>query len=166
MPSTGNRRVCVVDAGPIIHLDELGVLGLLNHLGKLFIPESVAYEAEKHRPGVTVQLKDCIVGESDSVSRELSEIIRLHDLDVGESAALAWVEKFGADLFVSDDNAARAAADDMGYKSMGTLGVITSAADGEIISKAAAIELLQSVPLRSTLFTTPSLLQKVLASLR
>ena len=166
MPNTGNKRVCVIDAGPIIHLDEIGALKLLFHLGEVFVPESVAYEAEKHRPGVSVKLGPHIVAEAESMSWRLVEIIKLHDLDLGESAALAWVEKFGADLFVSDDKAARAAADDMGYESTGTLGVITRAADERHIVIEEAVALLRSIPIRSTLFVTPALLEKVIATLR
>ena len=47
------RRICVLDAGPLIHLDELGRLDLLFRMGDLFIPESVAYETEKHCIGIT-----------------------------------------------------------------------------------------------------------------
>ena len=166
MPGTRSRRVCVLDAGPIIHLDEIGALDLLSHLGQLFIPESVAYEAEKHRPGVTAKLAPHIVEEVDTMSHRLTELVVLHELDAGETAALAWVERFGADLFVSDDKAARAAATDMRCESTGTLGVIVNAADDGVMSKADAIALLQSVPLRSTLFITPALLQKVIATLR
>ena len=42
---------CVVsDAGPLIHLDELGCLDLLKGLGDVLIPEVVWAEVQKHRP--------------------------------------------------------------------------------------------------------------------
>ena len=100
------------------------------------------------------------------MSRNLADLIRESGLGTGETAALAWVEKLGADLFISDDQAARDAADDLGYPSTGTLGVISDAADSGIITREEAVALVQSVPLRTTLFTTPSLLKKVLALLR
>ena len=160
------RRVCVLDAGPLIHLDELERLDLLFRMGDLFIPESVAYEAEKHCTGITGKIQRYIVEEVATLSRNLAELIRESGLGAGETAALAWVEKLGADLFISDDQAARDAADDLGYQSTGTLGVISDAADSGIITREEAVALVQSVPLRTTLFTTPSLLKKVLASLR
>jgi hypothetical protein len=40
----------VVDAGPIIHLDELGCLDLLEGLGELSIPQAVWEEVRRHRP--------------------------------------------------------------------------------------------------------------------
>ena len=100
------------------------------------------------------------------MSRNLAELIRESGLGAGETAALAWVEKLSADLFISDDQAARDAADDLGYQSTGTFGVIIDAADSGILTTEDAIALVQSVPLRTTLFTTPALLKKVLASLR
>ena len=160
------RRVCVLDAGPLIHLDELGRLDLLFRMGDLFIPESVAYEAERHCIGITGKIQRYIVEEVATLSRNLAELIRESGLGTGESAALAWVEKLGADLFISDDQAARDAADDLGYQSTGTLGVIVDAADSGILTTEHATALVQSVPLRTTLFTTPALLAKVLATLR
>ncbi|MEO6785519.1 MAG: hypothetical protein ABI318_05235 [Chthoniobacteraceae bacterium] len=147
-------------------MDELERLDLLFRMGDLFIPESVAYEAEKHCVGITGKIQRYIVEEVSTLSRNLAELIRESGLGAGETAALAWVEKLGADLFISDDQAARDAADDLGYQSTGTLGVICDAADSGLITTEEAVALVQSVPLRTTLFTTPSLLQKVLASLR
>ena len=166
MPNTASKRVCVVDAGPLIHLDELGALNLLFALGQIFIPESVAYEAEKHRRGITTKLEAHVVAEAETLSRNLGELIRRFHLGAGEIAALAWVEAFGADLFVSDDTAARDAAGVLGYASTGTLGVIINAAAEDVISNADAVELLRNVPIRTTLFTTPALLEKVIAALR
>ena len=166
MPNMASKRVCVVDAGPLIHLDELGALNLLFALGQIFIPESVAYEAEKHRRGITQKLEPHIVAEAESLSRHLGDLIQRFRLGVGEIAALAWVEAFGADLFVSDDTAAREAADVLGYASTGTLGVIANAADEGVISPVDAIGLLRTVPVRTTLFTTPALLEKVITTLR
>ncbi len=160
------RRVCVLDAGPLIHLDELERLDLLFRMGSLFIPESVAYEAEKHRSGITPKIQEYIVEEAATLSRNLSELIRESGLGTGESAALAWVEKLGADLFISDDKAARDAADDLGYESTGTLGVITDGAEAGAVTREEAIALVKSIPFRSTLFTTPTLLNTVLDSLR
>ena len=156
----------MIDAGPIIHLHELGALELLFHLGEIFVPRKVAEEAEHHRPGVTAQIQGHIVGEADTMSTRLHKITRLHDLHAGEVAALAWVEKFGADLFVSDDKAARAAADDMHYESTGTLGVILEAADSGKISNSAATRLVKSVRTESTLHASTGLLRKVIAKLR
>jgi hypothetical protein len=41
----------VCDAGPLIHLDELGCLDLLADFRTVFVPEQVWREVEFHRPG-------------------------------------------------------------------------------------------------------------------
>lgn len=41
----------VCDAGPLIHLDQLGSLDLLEGFPDLIIPEQVWREVERHRPG-------------------------------------------------------------------------------------------------------------------
>ena len=42
--------VAMLDAGPLIHLDELGGLNLLNDFKVLLVPQAVLDEALKHRP--------------------------------------------------------------------------------------------------------------------
>ncbi len=160
------QRVCVLDAGPIIHLDEIDSLPLLHHLGKLAVPESVAWEAEKHRPGVSAKLRDHVVADVETMSADLLEVIRSFRLHAGEIAALGWAEKFGAELFVSDDKQAREAAGFLRYRSIGTLGVIEAAYNLGVLTKDAATALLKSLPMRSTLFVRPALLAAVLARLR
>jgi len=48
-----NRPVpdVVCDAGPLIHLDELGCLGLLADFHTVSVPEQVWHEVESPRPG-------------------------------------------------------------------------------------------------------------------
>ena len=41
----------VCDAGPLIHLDELGCLDLLADFQTVLVPEQVWQEVETHRPG-------------------------------------------------------------------------------------------------------------------
>ena len=161
-----DRRVCVLDAGPIIHLDEIDSLDLLHHLGKLVVPESVAWEAEKHRPGVSAKLRNCIVADAETMSAELLDVVSSFRLHAGEIAALSWAAKFGAEIFVSDDKQAREAASVLRYRSIGTLGVIETACNLGALSTEATIALLNSLPMRSTLFVRPALLADVLARLR
>jgi predicted nucleic acid-binding protein len=42
--------VVVTDAGPLIHLDELDVLDLLNDFAEVLVPQAVWREVERHRP--------------------------------------------------------------------------------------------------------------------
>jgi hypothetical protein len=42
--------IVVADAGPIIHLDELGCLDVLADFGRVIVPETVWLEVQRHRP--------------------------------------------------------------------------------------------------------------------
>ena len=44
------RLEVVCDAGPLIHLDELGCLDLLTDFQTVLVPEQVWREVENHRP--------------------------------------------------------------------------------------------------------------------
>ena len=158
-------RVCVLDAGPIIHLDELGRLDLLRDLGELFIPETVAGEAEQHRPGVMERLQVSAVPDFENTSAEVTIAAARRNLHAGEIAALSWANAFGTDLFVSDDRMVRLAAEDLGYETAGTLGVIRIAAEEGNVSTSEAISILQSIAARSTLHVAPSLVAEVIARL-
>jgi hypothetical protein len=48
--AASEAALTVLDAGPIIHLDELGCLDLLEGLGELSTPQVVWEEAQVHRP--------------------------------------------------------------------------------------------------------------------
>ena len=48
------RRV-VLDAGPVIHLDEIGCINLLSEFDEPLVPESVWKEVEHHRPSAFQQ---------------------------------------------------------------------------------------------------------------
>lgn len=50
-----SAQVVVCDAGPLIHLDELGCLGLLSDFGRVLTPISVWEEVSRHRPGALDQ---------------------------------------------------------------------------------------------------------------
>ena len=157
-------RVCILDAGPLIHLDQLGGLALLCEMGKLFCPSVVAAEAEYHRPGVIGRCAGIHVVDAPSVPQDLkASVVNLHACEL---AALAWAEKFGADVFVCDDAAARSAADTMGLKVSGTLGVIQHAAETGTISLEEARRILTAIPVKSTLHVKRRLLDAVIASLR
>ena len=166
MSVTPTSRICILDAGPIIHLDQLGALDLVFKMGRVSVPESVAYEAEAHRPGVRTKIAPHIVEDVEGHSSRLSAATGFDELQAGEKAALAWAEKFGADLFISDDQAARAVAETLGYETIGTIGVVRELYRGGVHSYEDAVALLEAIPLKSTLHVKASFLARILSSLR
>ena len=159
-------KLCILDAGPIIHLDQLGALDLIGELGHVVVTETVAIEAERHRPELDVAAHFEIVIDAEIVPSRVVFAASKHSLDLGELAALAWGETHNADMFVSDDKKARLAAMELGYEITGTLGVIMHATRRGIITKAAGIALLERIPNESTLHVRHNLLAETIGELR
>lgn len=157
-------KVCILDAGPLIHLDQLSAIPLLKAMGTLFCPAIVAREAEFHRPGVLSRADFIQVVDGPAVpSATMPAELPLH---AGELAGLAWAEKFGADIFLSDDMAARTAAERMGLEVCGSIGVILRAVDEGHIGAEAASDLLRQIPENTTLHISAVLLASAVEKLR
>ena len=117
----------VCDAGPLIHLDELQCLDLLQGMGKVLVPREVWAEVVRHRPKLTLgSLSDAQVTEpaAASPSARLIAISDSLDLDTGERAAIALIEDVSAGLFLCDDAAAHLAAESLGISVRGTIGIL------------------------------------------
>jgi len=82
------KSVVIADAGPVIHLDELGHLDLLADFGSVIIPETVWLEVQQHRPLALLPDKDWLVRQS---AKQFSPTIRaltpLYSLHAGEQEA-------------------------------------------------------------------------------
>lgn len=157
----------VCDAGPLIHLDELECLDLLNDFAAIWVPNPVADEVEKHRPRVlrnpTVTLRQT-PGQHTPASR-LSTLARSLSLHRGELAALALMQDHPEAIFLTDDTAARLAAKSLGYRVHGTIGVLLRAFRVGKRTRSALVSILRTLPVRSTLHVRKELLDEVLANL-
>ena len=155
----------VCDAGPLIHLDELSSLDLLGDFARVWIPDAVAWEVYRHRPTV---LDDPpfparrITTDPASSDPRLAAVSRGFSLDAGETAALRLLSQHPDALFLTDDAAARLAAKALGVRSYGTLGILIRALRRGLRSRAEVMELLQSIPSRSTLFLSREILDEAM----
>lgn len=50
----------VLDAGPLIHLDQLGCLDLLEGFSELLVPPVVWQEALRHRPSLSLDSNELL----------------------------------------------------------------------------------------------------------
>lgn len=65
--------IVVCDAGPLIHLDELGCLDLLSDFFEVLVPEAVWREVRQHRPNdFAFFLPIPLAGSFDSLAPALS----------------------------------------------------------------------------------------------
>lgn len=149
----------VCDAGPIIHLDELSQLKLLNDFHKILIPETVWQEVQKHRPqalAICTQLSNRITPASP-LSTTLQSTVQLFSLHAGEIQALVLAEEQQADLLLTDDTAARLAAGSLNIEVHGTLGILLRAIRRNQLTQHQVIDILHSIPKQSSLHIRPSL---------
>lgn len=157
----GERQVAIADAGPLIHLDEISSLGLFAVFERVLVPDVVAEEVRRHRPHLGLEDQTIFeVRTCDPVALK-SELAHLQ---AGELAALAMCRSLSVSTVLTDDLAAREAAKKLGCVPVGSIGVILRAAREGRVSRLDARALLQRLG-RSSLFTTPALLEAAVRSL-
>jgi Predicted nucleic acid-binding protein, contains PIN domain len=158
--------VAVLDAGPLIHLDELGRLNLLNDFKELLVPQTVLDEALKHRPGLELGgLENLeIISEPPPLPADLLKLADELALHAGGRAALAVLKARGGQFLLSDDAAARMVARAVGFQTHGTIGLILRARRRGKVSKAEMLQLLRQLPTRTTLHLRKELLDSILAT--
>jgi predicted nucleic acid-binding protein len=156
--------VAICDAGPLIHLAEIGCLDLLRDFQAVLIPEQVRVEVARHRPDALVsELSVRYVSVEVSEDPHFKALVKAFSLDSGEQAALSLMERLPNALFLTDDAAARLAAKALGFRSQGSLGVLLRAMRLGKRTKADVLAALRDIPLRSTLYIRSNLLEDVIA---
>lgn len=157
----------VCDAGPLIHLDELGCLDLLTDFHCVFVPEQVWQEVERHRASalkqreVTLQEVPVVI----SPKAPFQTLVRALALAIGEQAALSLMAHHPQAILLTDDAAARLAAVTLGYRVHGTIGILLRAIRRQQRARDEILIILRQLPGHSTLHIRPSLLQEIIAKL-
>ncbi len=144
----------VADAGPVIHLDEAGVLRFLDEFGELVIPETVL--AELHES--TRDSLRTIEFTSESVDRP-SEV--LPSLDPGETAAVLLSERIDA-ILLTDDLEARDLASERGIEVHGSIGIVLRAYARGDLDSAAAKAVIRDLERDTTLYLSDPLVEYAL----
>jgi predicted nucleic acid-binding protein len=155
----------VCDAGPPIHLDEVGCLDLLADFRAVLIPEAVWQEVARHRPSLldsgAVDLRQVAVNVPDQF--ELQALVRAFALDAGEQAALALMGEHPNAILLTDDAAARLVAERLGMRVHGTVGVVLRAVRRGQRTPGQVLDVLGALPERSSLHIRRDLLQAIVA---
>jgi predicted nucleic acid-binding protein len=129
MERTKSKTAVICDAGPIIDLDEINRLHLLNDFSKVIVSFGVEKEVLKYR-----QVR---FGEYDiawlfvpprfPLEKPAQTMCQMFSLDAGEMEALSILSKAPETVFLTDDAAARLVATQLGFKVHGTIGVLIRA---------------------------------------
>jgi len=156
------KAIC--DAGPLIHLDELGCLDLLSDFRTILVPEQVWQEVEHHRPGA-LEHPDVVmqrVSVDPSEHQGFQTLVRALALDLGEQAALSLMERYPKAILLTDDSAARLAAESLGYKAHGSIGILLRAIRRQQRTRREVLVVLQNLPAQSSLHIRLDLLQRII----
>ncbi len=158
----------VCDAGPLIHLDELDCLDLLSDFSKIFISDAVLQEIKFHRPQVLqnsqFSFEQITINQIQHI--ELETLIASLSLHEGEQEALAYILTTPDSILITDDSTARLAAITLKLKVHGTIGIIIRAVRRKQKTITEVIDIIRSIPLKSSLHIKPSLLNKILQQLK
>ena len=155
----------VCDAGPLIHLDEVGALDLLADFSEVLVPDAVWREVQQHRPGALTHPGVTLrrISPQMAVSPELEALAQVFSLHTGEWEALRVAMEHRPGLLLTDDTAARLAAGNLRISTHGTIGILVRAIRRRQRTKGEILEVLRSIPDRSTLHLKRSLLDAVIS---
>ncbi len=120
----------VVNSTPLIALAKIGRLDLLRELyGRVFIPPAVFDEVCAKRDVASEQLRANLDWIEVPHFRQRLEDVSLMParLHAGEVEAIMLTRALEADYIILDDNAAKKTAEYLGFKVIGTLGVLITA---------------------------------------
>jgi predicted nucleic acid-binding protein len=157
------RAFVVADAGPIIHLDELGCLDILSDFEQVSVPEAVWREISHHRPHALAAFPALFVRVSPrTLSPLVTALTPLYSLHHGEQEALHVSMESRDTLLLTDDTAARLAAKALSIAAHGTLGLLVRAIRQKTRSRGEVLALLRAIPTQTTLHIRPSLLAEMI----
>ncbi len=148
-------NLVVTDTGPLLHLHQIGAAGILSHLGDVQVTPTVWSELQRQAPsfaanGAPTWLTVC--QPSASAALQASQWVNAQVLHMGKAEALAFAKESHADIFLTDDTAARALGESLGLQVRGSLGVVLFAAVSGHLDHAACSQILTSLEQRSTLW--------------
>ncbi len=88
-------RTVILDAGPLIHLDELGGLILLTDFQERIVPAAVWEEVDRHRPSALhSNIISFIKPQPVKISAALQALCEAFNLDAGEREAMSLSEQY------------------------------------------------------------------------
>lgn len=165
---TDPQTAVVCDAGPIIHLDELGALDLLLDFEPVLVPQSVWSEVARHRPhalelGGGHMRQVAVEGEMPTA---LSALARSLVLGPGECQALQLALQQPGLVLLTDDAAACLAAEALSIRVHGTIGVLLRSVRLGRRTRDQVVGTLVSLGERSSLHIRPALIDEVISTLR
>ena len=157
-------RKVVSNTGPIIHLTEIDLINALDIFERIIIPEEVANELKKNNISIPKRIK--VIKIEPQWKDTIKIIANQHNINDGETHAIALSLQEKADYFITDDLDARSAAKRYNLEVHGTLGIILRAFKEKIIDFERAIEKVRELKTESSLFITSDLIDEAIKSIQ
>lgn len=151
-------KLIVADTGPLLHLHEAGAAGLLVQIGEVHITPAVLAELHRRHGWVSPSWLSVDQPSPDALA-EARVWTESGLLDAGEAEALAHAREIRPDYFLTDDTAARTAAETAGLHVRGSLGVVLVCAALKLCSPQEAESALEALIMKSTLWLSPRVRQ-------
>ena len=112
-------KKAVFDAGPFIHLHEIGRIKLLCLFENVFTSPEVLDECKRMK-AVLASIKNIYQKKLLPKSRDFAKyLITRYDVDLGEATGIALCKQESVMFFFTDDLSARKTAQELGFKSHG-----------------------------------------------
>lgn len=165
----GFADVAVTDAGPVIHLLEIGCLHFLDIFDTVYLPTAVWQETVESGRVAAQQIEQLRSIQRIQVPGSTAQFVTVHNLThlhFGEQACLHLCEQLGLKLLLTDDLAVRQVAKQRGVTPVGSLGVVVRAYRLGIISLDEAEGCLNDLYASSTLFITRTIVDLALERLK
>ncbi len=158
------------DAGPLIHLHEIGCLRFLNFFNSLHVPNAVWLESVgQDRLSQTELLRLKNIRRHSLTESEIDQFVKgnnLQGLHVGEQECLFVCLNRGISMILTDDMAVRSAARQFHIVPVGSLGIVVSAFKRGEISMEEAEHYIADLYDVSSLFVTRSIVELAIEQLR
>jgi predicted nucleic acid-binding protein len=167
---SAGQLIAVTDAGPLIHLHEIGQLGLLRIFNLLHVTEDVWAEATSSARVPADALAAATSFKLHSVStndrEQFASQHHLQHLQIGELTALQLCAAADIRVLLTDDLAARDAAKSMNVVPVGSVGIVLRAYHTGTITLPHAEQALTTLFDTSTLFVTRTIIDLAIEQLR
>lgn len=150
----GRIKAAVLDAGPLIHLNEAEALPALDVISKRCATPEVADET-----GASFPMKLLRVIPLDAPGKDYAKLLMERDeIDLGEATSIALCRKEAIRLFFTDDLEARDCAKREGLSAHGTLAIVLRNLREALMTREQALQLLDNLHNKSSLYVTSDLI--------
>ncbi len=160
----------VADAGPLIHLAEIGCLDLLSIVGHLHVPREVWSETVgRSRLDADQLLNLGTIKRHELPAVEITRFVEEHGLEglhAGEIEGFCLCRKLRIPIILTDDLAVREAARRLSVIPIGSLGVVARAFRDSRITLPQAESFVRDLDRVSSLYVTPEIVELALRQIR